>query len=158
MFIPLATSRAPRSLRDCSVRWLLLQVVTEAPVRQTITHCNGVTGWTVLLVAALRKRSYITCPRDLNAHRKQASQKQAVILTSFYSTQSISIAATGCSAFFPVWIQQGRLSEHLQQHLTSILGLFSYLERRFFHFVRSLELFCSNRVCLQSEVMCTDTN
>lgn len=109
----------------CSVGWLLLRVVTEAPVRQTITHCNGVTSWTALLVGALSKHSCITCPRDLNAHGKQASQEQAVILTRFYSTQSISISAIGCSAVFTIWSQQRRLGKHLRKHISSIFGFFS---------------------------------
>lgn len=118
VFIPLATDRTPQLLRDCSVRWLLLHVVTDAPVRQTITHCNGVTSWTVLLFGALRKHSCITCPRDLNAQRKQTSQTQAVILTCFSSVQLISITAIGCSVFSTIWICLGRQSEHLEQHVT----------------------------------------
>lgn len=127
MFIPLATSSAPPSLRDCSVRWLLLQVVTEAAVRQTITHCNGVTSWTVLLLAALRKRSCITCPRDLNAHRKQASQTQTVRLTSFYSAQSISIAAIECSAFFHRLNPAGKV----ERTFTTASDFFKFSERDF---------------------------
>lgn len=122
VFIPLATDRTPQLLRDCSVRWLLLHVVTDAPVRQTITHCNGVTSWTVLLFGALRKHSCITCPRDLNAQKKQTSQTQAVILTCFSSVQLISITAIGCSVFSTIWICLGRQSEHLEQHVTFFLG------------------------------------
>lgn len=78
------------------------------PVRQTITHSNGVTGWTELVVKALRKQNCITCPRELNALRKQTSEEQAVTATSFRSTHSISIESLSerlRRLFFPLQCQ-----------------------------------------------------
>lgn len=154
MFIPPATSRAPQSLWDCSVRWLLLQVVTEAPVRQTITHCNGVTSWTALLLAALRKRSCITCPRDLNAHRKQASQKQAVTPTSFYSTQSISIAAIGLFSPFEFngegWVN---ICGNTWVQFQTVFFL-PRSEKVFLHVSFSLVLFSRDWLCLYWGYVC----